>query len=874
MPIGKLHNNKKLFAQLLLLAVPTIALAGYVVWDANRFFNILENNWLQQTIYFAIGIAASFIFYSWRFRFLTTTAILFALLYIFYKAAGSITVGEFDAFFFSVKFLVFAVLLAAGWLTGYGFSRARWYTIFWSALLLCVQIIIVSKITDIKASTLISAFAPVLAYSFYIIYTAELIRNMSDDEKSFGWYVAKRMLGFGLLVLVLLLSLLTIFNNEFKAIEKEWGNTKPDYEKNEGNKESLTQNNRDGSVSNKSQVQLAASLGKGKRLVFVAKLDNFFNDNVTPNPLYFTAYYYTKFDTLTQTFEIDSLMPMNDLFKPNPSKIPLYFAKTDSTVIKNTNATKERKVVSAEVYKVLLSPDEYVAPSTSFFCQPIPVAPEYKQQYTSAYRAKMWVSNLNSAYFIYNPAGNQSLEQFQEQRFNVLRTVTDFSTVDKKFFKYYTFMPANHDYDSLRILAQKITANAKTPIDKMIAIRDYFLSKDEFDEPLYKYSDNPGIPGLPSASKLNYFLFENRKGYCAYFAGATLFMLRALGIPSRVAAGFLTIDRSTKNPGWYWFYEDQAHAWVQVYFPEYGWIDFDTTVPDVNAQQAPQPDETPPLNMQDAYFVADGIITSVDTVQKKLSLSVNRILFHDKDFETDIAQTIQLDGSLAAVTRDTGNVSFSTLTKGMHITATSFAEALKNILPADDDSFPSVIKKIAQPVPVDEIKIIDEESKKQQQKKEAEKGGQPIDWLKVLWIALIVIASLTLLVFSLPVIIWQYYNTKARSASGTKSRAFAAYRAAMYYLNQTGYNRTNKGPQEYAAFIDNQFGTSFLSFSNVYQKIKYSSQPLTASEEMLTQSFYKPFISSIRKQIPLKIKTSRFLNVYRTLSWFTQNKNV
>ncbi len=71
----------------------------------------------------------------------------------------------------------------------------------------------------------------------------------------------------------------------------------------------------------------------------------------------------------------------------------------------------------------------------------------------------------------------------------------------------------------------------------------HFLSKDEEGQPLFKYTDNPGIPGLPSANKLTYFLFENRKGYCAYYAGATLFLLRALGMPTRVATGFLTVDR-------------------------------------------------------------------------------------------------------------------------------------------------------------------------------------------------------------------------------------------------------------------------------------------------------------------------------------------
>ncbi len=99
-------------------------------------------------------------------------------------------------------------------------------------------------------------------------------------------------------------------------------------------------------------------------------------------------------------------------------------------------------------------------------------------------------------------------------------------------------MPSNEEYKKITLLAKQITANAQTPIDKMLAIRNYFLSKDEFGQPLFKYSDNPGIPGIPSASKLTYFLFENRKGYCAYYAGATLFMLRALGIPSQSGSGF------------------------------------------------------------------------------------------------------------------------------------------------------------------------------------------------------------------------------------------------------------------------------------------------------------------------------------------------
>ncbi len=872
MAIGKVHSSKKVLAQLLLLALPTVVLAFYLLWDVNRFYNILQNEWIEQGLYFAAGIVIAIIFYSYRFRFITTAALLFLIYFIAYKILGSFTVGEFDAFFASVRFLIFAVLFSIGWITGYGFSRSRYFTIFWSALLLCIQVIVVSQTTDIKANEIIKAFAPVLAYAFYIIYTAELIRNMNEDEPAFGWFILKRMLGFGLVVLVLLFCILSYFKDDFNSIEKEYGNAQANYDRNKSNGESMTQENKDGSVSNKDQTRLTGGLNKGKRLVFVAKLDNFFRDSITPNPLYFTAYYFTKFDTLTQTFERDSLMPDNDLFRPDPSKIPLYFAKTDSTVIKNTHATLDRKVVNTEVYKVLLSPDEYLAPSTAFFCQPIPIPNEYKDQFRSAYRAKMWVSDLNSAYFIYNPAGNKMLEEFQQQRFDVLRKVNDFAPLDKKFLSYYTFMPSDEEYDKIKTLSQQVTANAKTPIDKMIAIRDYFLSKDDFGQPLFKYTNNPGIPGLPSANKLTYFLFDNRKGYCAYFAGATLFMLRSLGIPSRVAVGFLTENRSSKNPGWYWFYEDQAHAWVQVYFPGYGWIDFDTTIPDVNTQQAPQPDGTPPLNMQQAYFVADGIVTDIDTVTKRMKMDITKVLLHDKTFETKIAQHITMDVSLATVSKDTGVVPLSTIKKGMHVTAASYAEALKNITANDNDSIPSILQKIPNPVPVDEIKIIDPESKEQQKKNETAQQQQPIDWLNVLWITLIVIAGLVLLAFASPWLIMQYYNVSAKNAKDKKGKAFRTYRAATFYLNQIGYFRTNLGPQQYASDIDQRFNTSFTQFSNVYQKLKYSAVPLTSNEEQTVLSFYKPFVHQVHRQVKFKTRFAKFLNIYNTIHYFTQPK--
>jgi transglutaminase-like putative cysteine protease/tetratricopeptide (TPR) repeat protein len=90
----------------------------------------------------------------------------------------------------------------------------------------------------------------------------------------------------------------------------------------------------------------------------------------------------------------------------------------------------------------------------------------------------------------------------------------------------------------------------------------------------YRYSLKPGI--APDGDQLGYFLFDAKKGYCSYYAFAMTLLLRSLGIPSRVAVGFF-IDPEQSAFDYYPVRSDMAHAWVEVYFPQYGWIEFDPT---------------------------------------------------------------------------------------------------------------------------------------------------------------------------------------------------------------------------------------------------------------------------------------------------------
>lgn len=121
-----------------------------------------------------------------------------------------------------------------------------------------------------------------------------------------------------------------------------------------------------------------------------------------------------------------------------------------------------------------------------------------------------------------------------------------------------------------RDLAQQIVAEAgaRTPFDQAQAITDWLRRNIEYD--LAMQQPPPGV------EPVDWFLFEYRRGYCNYYASAAVVMLRSLGIPARMAVGFSqgTFDNST---GVFVVRERNAHAWPEVYFPDYGWVEFEPT---------------------------------------------------------------------------------------------------------------------------------------------------------------------------------------------------------------------------------------------------------------------------------------------------------
>ena len=123
--------------------------------------------------------------------------------------------------------------------------------------------------------------------------------------------------------------------------------------------------------------------------------------------------------------------------------------------------------------------------------------------------------------------------------------------------------------DRVRDLAAEVTGGAETQLDKALAVRDYLRGPD------FEYSRNIGKPPR-GADGVDHFLFQTRKGYSDYFASAMAVMLRTVGVPARLAAGY-SPGKLTDTASLRAVRDSDSHGWTQVYFPGHGWIDFEPT---------------------------------------------------------------------------------------------------------------------------------------------------------------------------------------------------------------------------------------------------------------------------------------------------------
>ena len=119
----------------------------------------------------------------------------------------------------------------------------------------------------------------------------------------------------------------------------------------------------------------------------------------------------------------------------------------------------------------------------------------------------------------------------------------------------------------VKVLAAQLTASKSSPYDRARALESYLRQ--------YPYTLDVKRPSV-NQDVVDYFLFDLKKGYCDYYASAMVVLARASGVPARLAVGYAS-GTYNLNSQRYMVTEADAHSWVEVYFPDVGWVPFEPT---------------------------------------------------------------------------------------------------------------------------------------------------------------------------------------------------------------------------------------------------------------------------------------------------------
>lgn len=147
-----------------------------------------------------------------------------------------------------------------------------------------------------------------------------------------------------------------------------------------------------------------------------------------------------------------------------------------------------------------------------------------------------------------------------------LQALGDASAQDASLDPAYLEIAAAIDLDNIRTKALEIVGDAANRYDEAVALQEFFRNTQEFT-----YDTAVAPSGDDSVS----VFLKNKEGYCVQFATAMIVMSRSLGIPARLAIGFLPGDRG--EDGESVISGADAHAWPELYFAGAGWVRFEPT---------------------------------------------------------------------------------------------------------------------------------------------------------------------------------------------------------------------------------------------------------------------------------------------------------
>lgn len=880
--------NSERFKQLIIrwaiVLLPTIIIGYITLRFLNFSYTSLSTSVISQTIYFSLGLLAAYSLYYYGARWVITFLLLWLTYWLFKKIINRLP-GEFDVFYTTARFQLYSTLFIFGWAFGFLLVRIKWSYVILFAILSIVTLVSISDTIDISLSYILLHIFPVVVYGLYMFFLSPVLTERIEWNKRKSAKFLTRVVLFCLLVLLAFIVTESLLKGNVKAVEKELAarGAKGDKDGNNKNKDKDNYDDRDGLMDKtddgyrlKDTMRVNSKMSQSDKLMFCSKLDNYFPDG-SPAPLYFVYHYLTRYDPVKETFTRDVNVPSLDEISVDPTALPMYYSYTDTTMIRKSKGRKLRKIVEAQVY---LSENTWkhsvLGPASVFSIQTIPVEKDFQNTFLSGYKITSFTSELNNAYFVYNISASPKLEPLQEQRHTELRSVAGYDKIDNEFVDYYTKMPSGGIYDSISKLALSLSLKSSKPVDKVLAVRDFFLKRNENGKRIFRYTLKAGAvddPNIPSSKMLYNFLFKTHAGYCTYYAGASLFMLRTLGVPTRFTTGFATINRSDKNKGWYWFYASQAHAWTQVYFPGYGWLDFDMTIGNEDQQGAPKPDGTPPLPPPEPWLVLNAKAESVDLITKSLNTSFNQLIYFNNPAVLNRTFTRPIDATLCRVLYDKRDTTFAAIHPGDSLIIVSYKDEAKKI-PQPRAGVPIEIQVEGFPSPIiaDEIHIrVKEKDKKKEDvaKKVSPLAEKKMTWQEIAWAAGKIIAGIILLLLLLPIFYLIYSLVRISLSRNVNAKADNTYQATLYRFHMAGLERETETPLKYAQHkVDPAISAGFEEFMRLYLRLKYSNGTLRDGDEAIITAFEKNIGKAINKKYGFFKIAFNYFNLLRANRYF------
>lgn len=184
-------------------------------------------------------------------------------------------------------------------------------------------------------------------------------------------------------------------------------------------------------------------------------------------------------------------------------------------------------------------------------------------------------------------------------------TASDSETIKEMYLQLPDQLP-----DRVQQLGKKLVQQSENRYEAVLKVMDYLKVN-------YKYSLESAAPSR-GADFVDDFLFEQQKGYCDHFSTAMAILLRSGDIPARWVKGFAPVEPESEDGKRYVVTYADAHSWVEVYFPESGWIPFDPTP---GYESFPGADGVTDHDVVSSISEKSGWSKSADTINKSIYLA-------------------------------------------------------------------------------------------------------------------------------------------------------------------------------------------------------------------------------------------------------------